>query len=458
MPVGLSGGFKTLLGMAQNFLSCDRDQVLLLAPDLGEWLPAGHLARFVIETVGELDLSAVYGYYRQDGHGRPAHDPAMMVALVLYGYAVGVTSSRAIERRCVEDVAFRFITADRQPDHATIARFLIRHREALSGLFFDVLALCRRAGMVKVGTVAVDSTKLAANASAHENRTFEGLRQEAARIIEEAIETDRREDQLYGEKRGDELPQELADPRTRTAKIKELLEQARREREQVETERAEKLAREQERQATPRGKRPQGTKPRPGPSVNERKRLARKYNLTDPDSRVVRHRGMLMQGYNVQTVVADGQVIIAARASDSPVDQGQLEPTIEQAQANLTRLGVGEPIEEVLADSGYWSIRQITRLRQQHARVLVPPVSSQARNRDRMHPEAQAMHTLLDSDPGKAAYRRRQAIVEPVFAHIKHTRGITRLLKRGKQAVQAEIDLIATTHNLLKLYHAIQPA
>src|ERR1700753_1081556 len=175
--------------MAQDFLSCDRAQVLLLPADLGEWLPAGHLARFVIETVDVLDLSAIYGYYRRDGHGRPAHDPAMMVALVLYAYAVGVTSSRAIERRCVEDVAFRFLTADRQPDHATIARFLVRHRAALAAVFDGVLALCQRAGMVRVGTIAIDSTKLAANASVHQNHTYEGLRGLAQRIIEEAIET-----------------------------------------------------------------------------------------------------------------------------------------------------------------------------------------------------------------------------------------------------------------------------
>src|SRR5918912_685547 len=143
MGLGLSGGFMSLPGMAQNFLSCDREQVLLLPPDLWEWLPEGHLARFVIEAVDELDLSAVYAFYRQDGEGRAAHDPAMMVALVLYSYANGVTSSRAIERRCVEDVATRVITANRKPDHSTIANFLVRHCEALSELFFEVLALCK---------------------------------------------------------------------------------------------------------------------------------------------------------------------------------------------------------------------------------------------------------------------------------------------------------------------------
>jgi transposase len=432
--------------------------VLLLPPDLGEWLPAGHLARFVIETVDQLDLEAIHAYYRQDGRGRPAHDPAMMVALVLYAYAVGVTSSREIERRCAVDVAFRVIAANRQPDHATIARFLIRHREAVCGLFLGVLELCRRAGMVKVGRVAVDSTKLAANASANQNRTAAGLRGEAERIIEEAIETDRREDELYGDERGDELPEDLADPRTRKARIKELLEQAQREREEIEAKRAEVQARHDEHLART-GKRIAARPPRPEPSKQQQRMLERrKYNVTDPDSRIVRHRGMLMQGYNVQTVVADGQIVLSARVTDSAVDQGQLEPAVGHARQRLARLGSDEPITEVLADPGYWSIRQIHSLQHQQMRVLVPPITGNARSPERLHPTARSMLATLDSEDGKAAYRRRQALVEPVFAHWKHIRGITRLLRRGRAAVQAEIDLIATSHNLLKLRTALQTA
>jgi len=421
---------------------------LLLPPDMAEWLPAGHLARFVIETVDALDLSGVYGYYRWDGRGRPAHDPGMMVALVLYAYAVGVTSSRAIERRCVEDVAFRFISADRQPDHATIARFLVRHREALSELFFGVLALCRRAGMVRVGTVAVDSTKLAANASAKQNRTVDGLRAEAQRIIEEAIETDRREDELYGDKRGDELPEELADPRTRRAKIKELLERAQAERDLVEADRAAKQARQAEREATPRGQRKPGGRPLATPSKQQRLLEQRKYNLTDPDSQIVRHRGMLMQGYGIQTVVNESQVILSARAAGG-IDQGQLSSVIDDARRTLDRVGIDEPISEVLADSGYWSTRQIRQLQQQQVRVLIPPRKTDTND------TAKQLRTTLATDDGRHAYKRRQQLVEPVFAHWKHIRGITRLWRRRKHAVQAEIDLIATTHNLLKLYRAL---
>lgn len=440
--------------MGQNFLSCDREQGLLLPPDLGDWLPAGHLARFVIATVAELDLSGIYGDYRQDGHGRPAHDPAMMVSLVLYAYSVGVTSARAMERRCVEDVAFRYITADRQPDHSTIARFLVRHRAALSQLFFGVLALCQRAGMVRVGTLAVDSTKLAANASMGQNRTLDGLREEARRIVEESIELNRREDELYGDKRGDELPEELTDPRRRAARIRELLEEAEREREAMEAERDAMHERHAHGQAAPTGQRKRGRPPARQLSQKQQRALfARKYNLTDPDSGIVRHRGMLMQGYNVQTAVADGQIILATRVTGVAGDGGQLSGTVRLARAHLDRVGAREPVREVLADSGYWSIEQIQELTNDGLRVLVPPPApSRSQSGRYAKPETLEMQARLDSREGKQRYQRRQQIIEPVFAHWKHIRQITRVFKRGRAAVQAEIDLIAATHNLLKLH------
>lgn len=430
---------------------------MLLPPSVGEWLPEGHLARFVIGVVEELDLAAVYAAYRSDGHGHPAHEPAMMTALLLYNYAVGVRSSRLIERRCVEDVACRVIAANRAPDHATIARFRARHEEALSGLFYEVLALCREAGMVRVGTVAVDSTKLAADASLGANRTREGLRAEAERILGEAAEIDAREDELYGERRGDELPAELADPATRGARIRELLERARAEHERAQAQRDQLLEREAEHRART-GKRPSGRPAKPEGGYRQRVLEAKKYNLTDPDSGIVRHRGMLMQGYNVHAAVGEGQIILATRVSGLSPDGGQLQPTVELANKNLARAGIGEPLKQVLADSGYWQTKQINTLKTAGLDVLVPPVL-RAKSPDRASPQAQAMSARLKTEQGQSAYKRRQQIVEPVFAHIKHTRGITRLLRRGKTAVQAEIDLIATTHNLLKLYrHRPQPA
>jgi transposase len=201
--------------VAPNFLLCDRDQELLLPPSLREWLPEDHLAWFVLDAVGELDLSAFYAAYREDGWGRAAFDPQMMVALLLYAYAVGERSSRQIERRCREDVAFRVLTANQIPDHATIARFRARHEQALAELFAQVLALCARAGLVSVGLVALDGSLLAGNASPGATRSYASIREEVERMLAEAAQADAAEDERLGEARGDELPPELRDPRSR---------------------------------------------------------------------------------------------------------------------------------------------------------------------------------------------------------------------------------------------------
>jgi transposase len=193
--------------MPQNFIACDREQVLLMPPSLREWLPEDHLAWFVLATVEEMDLSAFYAAYRRDGHGRPPHDPAMMVALLLYAYAKGQRSSRVIERECVEDIAYRVIAANQRPDHTTIARFRQRHEAALGGLFGEVLALCADAGLVGVAVLAVDGTKVHANASQHQNLDYDEIARE---ILAEADAVDRAEDERLGERRGDELPPELS--------------------------------------------------------------------------------------------------------------------------------------------------------------------------------------------------------------------------------------------------------
>src|SRR4051794_33840099 len=193
-----------------------------MPPDVRDWVEPGHLAWFVVDAVGALDLAAFYGRYRRDGWGRAAYDPAVMVAVIVYAYCSGVRSARAIERRCVEDVAFRVVAANLRPDHATIARFRVEHEQALAGLFGQVLAMCERAGLVGGGVIAVDSTKVAANASGLANKTYEELARE---ILKEAAEIDAAEDERYGQARGDELPAELADPKTRRARIRELMDE-----------------------------------------------------------------------------------------------------------------------------------------------------------------------------------------------------------------------------------------
>jgi transposase len=440
--------------MAQNFLSCDREQAMLLPASVAGWLPDGHLARFVVAVVERLDLSAFYAAYRADGSGRPAHDPVMMVALVLYNYAVGVRSSRAIERRCVEDVACRYVAANRAPDHVTINRFRGRFQDALSGLFAQVLGVCAQAGMVRVGVVAIDSTKLAADASLGANRTYEGLQAEAQRILGEAAAIDAAEDELYGERRGDELPDELADPKTRRARIGRLLDELKREREQAQAEHDAKRAAYRD-HVERTGRRPPGRPVGAALPKDQQALFARRVNLTDPDSAIVNDRGKPIQGYNVQTAVAEGQVILAARATAAASDGGQLVPTVAAAREQLTAIGVRAPIEQVLADSGYWKITHVNELRAEGIDVLVPPYPFKpGTTRTSRDPLAAHMRARLATPHGAASYRRRQQIVEPVFAHIKYLRQITRVLRRGRAAAQAEIDLIATSHNLLKLYRA----
>jgi transposase len=214
----LSGAVKTMPGMGLRFISCDRDQSFLMPPDVRDWLPENHLAWFVLAAVEEIDLWPFYAAHRVDGKSRPAYEPAMMVALLLYAYARGIRSSRVIERACVEDVAFRVVAAQQRPDHATIARFIERHEAALAGLFGEVLLLCARSGLARVGVIAIDGTKVVANASRDANVDYEQL---ARAIIEEAKAIDAAEDGLYGERRGDELPAELATGEGRRAWLRE---------------------------------------------------------------------------------------------------------------------------------------------------------------------------------------------------------------------------------------------
>ncbi len=424
-----------------------------MPPSVREWLPAGHLAWWLLEVVERLDLDAFYGEYRADGSGRPAHDPAMMVALVLYAYCVGERSSRRIERGCVEDVAFRVIAANRAPDHSTISRFRQRHAERLAELFVQVLAMCAKAGMVRVGTVALDGTKLAANAGISANRTYEKIREEVDRILAEADAVDAAEDARFGAARGDELPPELADPVTR----RERLERAQRE---LEGEQAARVAeheamlarRAEHRERT--GRSPKGRPPGDGPGAQPPADAKR--NLTDPDSRIMRDKGAHVQAYNAQALVGEGRVIIAADITSSPNDSNQLGPMLDAARQNLARVGHVQKIKCVLADGGYWNHDQIAQARQSTTTVVIPtsdPHHKGPRKKaPHQGPEADRINQILATSAGQRLYRRRAELVEPVFAHTKHTRRIDRFSRRGHSAVRAEWRLIAATHNLLKLF------
>ena len=342
--------------MPQNFIPADRDQQLLLPPNLKQWLPEGHLAFFVLDAVGSFDLSGFYGAYRQDGHGRAAFDPAVMVSLLVYAYAIGIRSSREIERRCKEDVAFRVIAANAGPDHATICRFRTRFRAELSELFDEVLRLCAAEGLVRVGVVAVDGTKVAANASRAANRDADGIRREVERMLREAEEIDRQEDELYGVgKRGDELPEHLAVPgEARREHLRRRLEELKEQRRGLEERAAEmrerdELAYRQSHAGRRRGRKP----PRPEPERYERM----KTNITDPDSRLMSTPTGFVQGYNAQVVVTEDQIAIAADVVCDHNDSAQLEPMLDQAEANLRAANAPRDIGRLLADNGYMNNR-----------------------------------------------------------------------------------------------------
>ena len=365
-----------------------------MAPSVREWLPAGHLAWYLLDVVERLDLAAFYGEYRADGSGRPAHDPRMMVALLLYAYCVGERSSRRIERRCVEDVAFRVIAANRAPDHTTVSRFRRRHAERLAELFVQLLALCAKAGMVRVGTVAVDGSKLAANAGISANRTYEKIREEVGRMLAEADAVDAAEDERFGDARGDELPAELADPVTR----RERLERAQRELE------AEQAARDAEHQAMlarraehrrRTGRNPKGRPPGDGPGTEPPADAKR--NITDLDSRIMRGaHGALVQAYNAQALVGEGRIILAADVTTSPNDGNQLLAMLDAARQNLEQVGHEQKIKCVLADGGYWNHDDIATARQSTV-VVIPtsdPHTKQRKLAPRQGPEADRINKI----------------------------------------------------------------
>jgi transposase len=458
--------------MSQSFLGCDRGQAFLLPPSLDEWLPADHFARFVIAAVEAMDLMAFYAGYRADGYGRPAHDPSMMVALLVYAYARGKRSSRVIERGCVEDIAFRVIAANRAPDHCTIARFRQRHEAALAGLFGEVLTLCADAGLVGVEVLAVDGTKVHANASERATRDY---RQLAEEILREAGEVDAAEDEQFGDRRGDELPPELATasgrrrwlddakrrldaqrerearaiPAPRPARVKEA---KRRLEEELWTEQRANDAYEAYRaRGVMRDGRRFGRPPKPyAPSALP----VGKINVTDPDSRNLKTPRGYVQGYNAQAVCNESQIVVAAEVSVSSADFGQMGPMITKAEAELARAGVTTEPGVVLADAGYWHGEQIDELMGRGIQVLVPP---DANKRTGARPGWNGgryafMRRVLATDAGAGLYRKRQQIIEPVFADTKFNRRIDRFQRRGRSAARSEWRLITASGNLLKLH------
>lgn len=441
--------------MAYNLIRCDRDQQFLLPPSVNDWLPEDHLARFVIDVVDQLDLAAFYLRRRQDGWGRAAYNPTMMVALLLYAYCCGVRSSREIERRLHEDVAFRFIAANECPDHATVARFRAEHDTLLAGLFVQALRLCVEAGLVRVGLVALDGTRVKANASMAANKTRAGIEAEVKQMLVEAAEIDAAEDAALGERRGDELPAALADRRGRLHRLRQAkarLDGEEQERQEAHERRlAERAAKEAQ-----TGRRLRGRTPQPPEPVDKVPA-----NVTDPDSRIMKTQHGFIQGYNGQAVVTEGQIVIACDLTNDAVDVGLLHPMIERAQANLRAVGT-PAIGVLVADAGYYSDDNAIKQGPGAPELLIATAKGwRQRKQAQQHPPRgriptgfttrQRMERKLQTKRGQRLYRKRSATVEPVFGQ-HDTRGFRRLHRRGIEPCRSEWFFENTAHNVLKLW------
>src|SRR2546426_7321128 len=452
--------------MGKTFRSYDMNQQLLLPPDLRQWLRPDHLALYVSDMVESLDLSGITKVYDEgDLRGRARYHPALMVKLLIYGYCIGKMSSRKLEQATYDDVAFRVLSCNQQPDHDSIAGFRKRHLQELGRLFVQVLQLCEHAGLVKLGHVAIDGTKIKANASKYQSLSYarmqdaeQELAAEVARLLGEAQRIDEEEDEQYGSgKRGDELPQELRDPETRLAKIRAL---------KAELEEEAKAAAAQERadQEKPEADRSRRNWRRKW-EVSDGEILPlpkSKRNLTDPDSRMMKDlvTQSFQQGYNAQIGVdGQAQIIVGAKVVQAGNDQQQLVPVLQEVAQHLGRMP-----EAASADGGYFSTAALTHEAVRGVNLHVPPNQREPDRTALTEPlpasasVQQLLWQKLKSPEGRAIYNLRQAIVEPVFAQIKHIRGFRQFLLRGLAQVESEWLLVCMTHNLLKLFRATKQA
>jgi transposase len=440
--------------MPQNFLHPQRDQPLLLPADMREWLPEDDLVFVVLAAVATLDLGEFRRRYRADGHGRAAFDPEMMVALLLYGYCQGERSSRVIEKRCVRDVGYRVITGGLRPDHATIARFRARHEKALGGLFSQVLRLLAAEGMVSLGTISLDGTKLAGNAAQKANRTLPQI----GKLLTEAAAADTAEDARYGDALGEPTPRTLArraGRRERLAAARDRLaaeDQARRD-----AQRARQQAWDAAAAAGKRGGRRPGDEP---PRAN-RNNTEPRADITDPDVRVMRNQKGYVAGYNGQLVVTTDQVIVGAMLSQHPAGRTLLHPLLDRCRDQLTEAGIRPKLRTVLADAGYVSEETFARADAEGLRLLAPLAKDPARRHVRTPQRARHLDRFPATDRARRRLRHprgredcklRARTVEPVFGQLKTCQKVTMMSRRGLAACENEWLLACTAHNLRKLH------
>ena len=428
--------------MAKTYRPYFPEQDLLLPPSLQDWLPEGHLAYFVSDVVDQLDLSAIEVYYEKEERGYPPYHPGMMVKVLVYGYCVGVFSSRKLQKRLQEDVGFRVLAAGNKPDFRTLSDFRKLHLETLQRLFEQVLQMALEVGAVKVGRVAIDGSKIKSNASKHKAMSYrrmkedqKRLKQEVQQLLAEAERTDAEEDARYGDQSGDELPAELQRREERLRRIRQ----------------AKRALEERVRQdAEAKGEDSRRTKP------DEKAQ----YNFTDPESRILKGPDGFLQGYNAQVAVeAETQLIVAQTVTQAANDKQQLIPMIDEVEQQS-----GQKPEEVLADSGYASEENLKATEDAEVDVYVAVARDkhdQPQSRCPRGPIPKGatriarMRRKLKTKVGRAIYARRKTIVEPVFGQIKQAQGFRQFLLRGLKKVQGEWALVCMAHNVLKVHRMV---
>jgi transposase len=435
--------------MAKTFRRWDIEQRWLLPPSVNEMVPAGHLAHFVREmTCNELDLSAILETYTEE-RGYPPYHPVMMTAVLLYAYCQGIYSSRRIARACQERVDFMAVTAMQQPDFRTVSDFRKRHLSALAELFHQILKLCQRANMVRLGHVALDGTKMKANASKRKSMRYKRMKESDERLaaeikswFEKAQLADDEEDALYGpDRRGDQLPDWVLDKQKRHETIQAAIKQ-------LEAEAKAALKPDDDDPKPP----PKGGKPKPAPK-DPKPKDKKQLNFTDPESKILKTSDGFIQGYNCQAAVDDKyQIIVACRVDNHQADSLVLERMVDQIRANT-----GKQTRELSADTGYLSEANLRVLRRRRIRGYIPSARQRhgstlkRRRKENQGPLCKAMRTRLRRGGFRSRYRLRKQTVEPVFGQIKAGRSFRHFLLRGLRHVDAEWTFLCAAHNLIKL-------
>jgi transposase len=448
--------------MSRKFRAWRPEQSWLFPPSPQDWLPEDHLVYFLLDVSEEIEISPIVSTYDSEKGGQPPYHPRMMLVLLLYAYSVGVFSSRKIMARCETDIAFRVIVGEDIPDFRRISEFRRRHLEHMQLLFIEVLALCREAGLLKVGRLSLDGTKVKANASRHKAMSYDRMKSEEERLqkeidelLREAQAADEAEDNQHGvDNRGDSLPDELARRKKRLAKIREA--KAALEAQAREKAAADAAQREAE------GRTPPGTDP--SEAVPDAKAQR---NFTDPESKIMKtsNKGWDQSG-NAQAVANEEQIIVSADVTDQANDSRQAQPMVEQALENLDDVGVDDNIKAFTADAGYFSDSNATRL-EENDRIDESYIATGRTKHNERVPDAprgrppkglttkEKMARKLRTKKGRAEYSRRKAIIEPIFGQIKHCRGFRQFLLRGLSNMKAEWRLVCLTHNLLKLFRRV---